>query len=430
MRLGGRLAAAIEVLQDIEDRNRPAADSMRDWGLSHRFAGSGDRAAIGNLVYDALRRKHAAAWLFDAETPRALVFGSYLLEYGLSAEALDASLAGDNFAPPPLDEGERNVLSARSSLPLPNEARANVPDWCLPLVKQSFGDDWVEECAELCSRPPLDLRVNTLKARREKVLESLSRHEAQATRVAPHGIRIPAISADGRHPNVQNSPAFQEGWFEVQDEGSQIVAELAGAEAGMQVLDFCAGAGGKTLACSARMENQGQVFAFDADRQRLEPIHDRLKRAGSRNVQVVGDLSKLASLEGQLDLVIVDAPCTGSGTWRRRPDAKWRLSTHQLETRMAEQRAILANAARYVKNGGRLAYITCSIFEEENGRQVRDFLNRTSNFQRMDHHAVWQERFNIPTDAVRIDPAGGITLSPAKTGTDGFFFAMLEKSGN
>lgn len=430
MRLGGRLAAAIEILQDIEDRSRAAADSVRDWGLSHRFAGSGDRAAIGNLVYDALRRKCAAAWLFDAETPRALVLGSYILENGLDADAIAASLAEDGFAPPMLDDQERATLSARRSMPLPDEAKANVPGWCLPLVKQSFGDAWVEECAGLCLRPPLDLRVNSLKARREKVLETLSPYGAEATVIAPNGIRIPAISNHGRHPNVQNSPAFQEGWFEVQDEGSQIVAKLAGAKAGMQVLDFCAGAGGKTLACSALMENQGQIFAFDADRQRLEPIHGRIKRAGCRNVQVVGDLSKLARLEGQFDLVIVDAPCTGSGTWRRRPDAKWRLSMQQLETRMAEQQIILANASRYVKNGGRLVYITCSIFDGENGRQIQDFQSRRPNFECIDHQALWQARFSVPVDVVRLDADCGITLSPARTGTDGFFFAMLEKKGN
>lgn len=428
MRLGGRLAAAIEVLHDIEERNRPAADSMRDWGVSHRFAGSGDRAAIGNLVYDALRRKHAAAWLLNAATPRALVLGSYALENGLDADAIDASLATDNFAPPALSDAERTTLGERLGSLMPDEARANVPDWCLPLVSQAFGDRWVEECEALCTRPPLDLRANTLKATRERVLETLLQHGAEAAHIAPHGIRIPAIVGNGRHPNVQTTTAFQDGWFEVQDEGSQIVAELAGAAPGMQVLDFCAGAGGKSLACSARMENQGQVFAFDADRQRLEPIHDRIKRAGCRNVQVVSELAKLEKLEGQFDLVLVDAPCTGSGTWRRRPDAKWRLTAQQLETRMAEQSAILDSASRYVKPGGRIAYITCSIFDEENGSQVEGFLARTPEFKLEDHQAVWQDRFNAPPELARTGEGRGLTLSPALTGTDGFFFASLKRS--
>src|SRR5690606_22432392 len=163
---------------------------------------------------------------------------------------------------------------------------------------------------------------------------------------------------DRRHPNVQAEPAFRKGWLEVQDDGSQIVAELTQAAPGEQVLDFCAGAGGKTLALSAMMENQGQIHAHDAGRPRLAPIFERLKRAGCRNVQVHGDAEGLAPIEGRMDLVVVDAPCTGSGTWRRRPDAKWRLTRQQLDARCAEQSAILETASRYVRPGGRLAYIT------------------------------------------------------------------------
>ena len=429
MRLGGRLAAAIEVLEDIETRNRPAADAMRDWGLSHRFAGSGDRAAIGNLVYGALRRKDAAAWLFGESSPRALVLGSYLFENGLNVDALTASIAGDSFAPPPVTEAERANVTSKNVGEMPEIARANAPDWCLPLVQQAFGDDWVRESEALCERPPLDLRVNTLKSTRGKVLEALEAHGAEAARIAHHGVRIPAINGNGRHPNLQSTPAFQEGWFEVQDEGSQIVAELAGAAPGMQVLDFCAGAGGKTLACSARMQNQGQIFAFDADPQRLQPIHDRVQRAGCRNVQVVSQAARLAELEGHLDLVLVDAPCTGSGTWRRRPDAKWRLTQLQLDTRMAEQAAILDDVARYVKPGGTLAYITCSVFDQENGEQVQGFLSRNPGFRLADHAALWQDRFPAASlNKIRTGANGGITLSPATTGTDGFFFALLEKS--
>src|SRR6185312_3100974 len=179
------------------------------------------------------------------------------------------------------------------------------------------------------------------------------------------GIRMPPIEGAGRHPNVQAGPGFQKGWFEIQDEGSQIVADLAVAGGGAQVLDFCAGAGGKALALSAAMKNHGQIFAHDADKSRLAPIFGRLKRAGSRNVQVIQPAA-LSGLEGLMDLVLVDAPCTGSGTWRRRPDSKWRLSDRQLDQRKTEQAAILEDARRFVKPGGRLAYVTCSVFSEEN----------------------------------------------------------------
>lgn len=429
MRLGGRLGAAIEVLDDIETRHRPAADAMRDWGLSHRFAGSGDRAAVGNLVYDALRRRHAAAWLLDDDSPRALILGSFLLENRLNVAALEEALAGDPFAPAQLSEREREALAGRKDNPMPDTVRANVPEWCLPLLKQVFGEAWVEECAALCDRPPLDLRANTLKGTRDRVVKALARHGAEPTRIAPQGVRIPPIEGYGRHPSLQGTEAFQRGWFEVQDEGSQIVAELAGAESGMQVLDYCAGAGGKTLACSARMQNRGQIFAFDADPQRLMPIHERIRRAGCRNVQIVFSQERLVGMEGQFDLVLVDAPCTGSGTWRRRPDAKWRLSAQRLETRVADQSAILDAVSPLVKPGGVIAYITCSIFEEENGRQVEAFLRRNPAFELADHDALWRARFPHASVPVRIS-ANGITLTPATTDTDGFFFAMLGRRGH
>jgi len=426
MRLGGRLAAAIEILEDIETRHRPAADAMRDWGLSHRFAGAGDRAAIGNFVYDALRRRRAASWIFDADTPRTLVLGGYLLESGALPEELGRLIADDRFAPSVLTEAELAALQARLSEELPAPARANAPEWCEPLMEEAFGAAWVDEGAALASRPPLDMRVNRLKASREKVLASLARAGAKPARIAPSGLRIAPISGDGRHPNIQAEPAFQKGWFEVQDEGSQIVAELAGPAQGSQVLDFCAGAGGKTLAFSAMMDNRGQIYAFDADKQRLAPIFDRLKRAGCRNVQVIADERQLTRLEGQMDLVVVDAPCTGSGTWRRRPDAKWRLTAQQLEARRAEQATILDAASRYVKPGGRLAYITCSIFQEENAEQASAFLARSPQFSAADYGALWRERFNSAAAEPRI--GNGITLTPATTGTDGFYFACFGRA--
>ncbi|TWG89549.1 16S rRNA (cytosine967-C5)-methyltransferase [Mesorhizobium sp. J18] len=427
MRLGGRLSAAIEILDDIEARHRPAADALKDWGLSHRFAGAGDRGAIGNIVYGALRRRRSSAWLLGSETSRALAFGAFMLENTVSPEALNAELDGDRFAPPPLDAGEIGQVLARDLSGAPHGVRADCPEWCEPLLERSFGVDWVREAAALALRPPLDMRVNTLKTERQKVLAVLARNGAAPCRIAPDGIRIPPIEGQGRHPNVQAEPAFQKGWFEVQDEGSQIVARLAGAEPGMQVLDLCAGAGGKTLALSAAMQNRGQIFAFDAEKQRLAPIFDRLKRAGCRNVQVLSGRESLAPLQGQMDLVLVDAPCTGSGTWRRRPDAKWRLTTRQLENRQAEQQAILDQARQYVKPGGRLVYITCSVFCEENSDQIEAFLGRISDFEPLDHDASWKAAFPAHPGAAAIEDHG-ISLTPHRTGTDGFFFAALRRS--
>lgn len=428
MRLGGRLAAAIEVLEDIERRHRPAADALKDWGLSHRFAGAGDRAAIGNIVYDALRRKRSAGWLLDGDDARAVAFGALLLEWGETPQSLALALDGDRFAPAPLSEGELHAFEARRSAAPPDPIAADAPDWAVPQLRAAFGAEWVAETHALAGRPPLDLRANTLKASRDKVIAELAETGAAPASIAPDGIRIAPIQGPGRHPNVQAEPAFQKGWFEVQDEGSQIVAVLAGAGAGMQVLDFCAGAGGKTLALAAAMGNRGQIYAYDAEKARLAPIFERIRRAETRNVQVLSKTAELESHLRQLDLVLIDAPCTGSGTWRRRPDAKWRLAARQLEARMAEQKTILADAARFVKPGGRLAYVTCSVFDEENAHQMAAFTADHPAFRPLDHAALWQRAFPGHPGAARIDAAAGIRLSPARTATDGFYFAALERA--
>jgi 16S rRNA (cytosine967-C5)-methyltransferase len=428
MRLGGRLAAAIEVLEDIGRRHRPVADALRDWGLSHRFAGGGDRAAIGNIVYDALRRKRSAGWLFGEDTPRAIGFGALLLEWGQTARSLNEALDGDKFAPPLLSAAELNAAAGRRLDDAPDAVRADVPDWCAPLLEQTYGDAWVEEGAALARRPPLDLRVNTLQADRAKVLAELLGTGAAPAAIAPHGIRIPPIDGEGRHPNVQAEPAFQKGWFEVQDEGSQLAAALAGAEPGMQVLDYCAGAGGKTLALSAEMGNTGQLFAHDAEKVRLAPIFERIRRSHNRNVQVLSKPTELAPLTAHMDIVLIDAPCTGSGTWRRRPDAKWRLTDRQLEARRAEQQAILDTAQAFVKPGGLLVYVTCSVFDAENGEQVAAFRERHGGFAPVDHRQLWHGRFPGHEGAARIAGTGGISLSPALSGTDGFYFHALRRT--
>ena len=215
----------------------------------------------------------------------------------------------------------------------------------------------------------------------------------------------------------------------MQDAGSQVAALLVGAQAEMQVLDLCAGGGGKTLAMAAAMQNRGQIFAHDHDRQRLKPIHERLKRAGVRNAQVIAADApeKLAALAGRLDRVLVDAPCSGSGAWRRKPDAKWRLSDRQLALRIGEQQGLLDQAADLVKPGGRLVYVTCSLLPEENDDQVAAFLARRPDFARCDMAELWRETIGTaaPSDAVG---DGTVTLTPARHGTDGFFVGVMGKS--
>ena len=429
MRLPGRIAAAIEVLADIDAHKRPVAEALKSWGLNNRFAGAGDRAAIGNLVYDALRRRSSLAHVMGADEPRALVLAVVVREWGEDIAALNDSFGGDRFAPAPVTDAEAARLTAADPLAdAPDHIRADVPEWVAPHLQQSFGDDWIAEARALAGRPSLDLRVNTLKANRDKVLRGLARFSPEGEVRLAEGIRFPAGARDSRTPNVTSEEGYLKGWFEVQDFGSQIVAALASPRGGEQVLDLCAGAGGKTLAMAAAMQNRGQIFAYDSDRTRLAPIYDRLKRAGVRNVQVrAPGEGVLDDLRGKLDRVVVDAPCTGSGTWRRQPTTKWKLSPEQLAMRVAEQKAILADAATYLKPGGTLVYITCSVLPEENAGQVADFLAAHPDFAAVAGNKLWMAHFSGARLRARFSPEGGVAVTPHTTETDGFYCIAMQK---
>jgi 16S rRNA (cytosine967-C5)-methyltransferase len=428
MRLPGRLAAAIEVLADIEQRHRPVAEALKSWGLNNRFAGAGDRAAIGNLVYDALRRRSSHAWAMGEDAPRALVLSVAVRDWGVTPEELNDLFAQDTHAPAILSADEAHRLGAPQPWrDAPEHVLGDLPEWTLPSLTASFHGALVQEGHALAGRPPLDLRVNTLRAQRERVLKSLSRFGAVPTAIAPHGVRIAAGARDSRTPNVQVEEGYLKGWFEVQDQGSQIVAALAGATAHEQVLDLCAGAGGKTLAMAAAMGNTGQIFAYDSDRHRLAPIYDRLKRNGVRNVQVrsPGE-GALEDLRGKMNRVVIDAPCTGSGTWRRRPDAKWKLTPEQVAARVAEQEAILSEGARYVAPGGVLVYITCSILNEENTLQAARFLTTHPDFEPVPIGPLLEQVAGGASDHVHAQ-THGILLTPFKTQTDGFFAFLARR---
>ncbi len=429
---GARIAAAIEVLADIEARRRPAVEALKEWGFAHRFAGSGDRAAIAGLVYDTLRRKASAAYLMGEATPRALALGMLKLERGLDLAAVAALFDGARFSPAPLGEAERAALAAGTLDGAPPHVVGDYPEWLDDHLARVFGDERGEEGAALARRAPLDLRVNTLKGEREKAAAALSHLGAAPTRWSPVGLRI-LLPADARSPAVHAEPAFLKGLVEIQDEGSQLAALMSGARPGEQVIDLCAGGGGKTLALAAQMENRGQIYATDSDKRRLAPIHERLERAGVRNVQVrtpAGAADPLADRAGHADLVLIDAPCTGTGTWRRNPDAKWRVRPGALAERIREQDAVLDRAAGLTRPGGRIVYVTCSVLAEENADRLRAFVARHPDFALVPPAEVTEalgERATVFRRAVRLSEEG-LQMTPRLTDTDGFFVSAVRRT--
>ena len=354
MRLGGRIQAAAEVLEDILERKTPATMALRDWGKAHRFAGSKDRSAIGNYVHDALRRKSSIAFRMESETPRALALGAAVFSGTQTTGGLAEAFEGDKHAPEALSDKEiANLNGAVKLESAPPWVQADVPEWLWPAFENNFSEEAITEGQALTARPPLDLRVNTIKTDLAAAHKATKDHGANPCDISPVGLRIQALKGDGRLPNIQIEESYQTGGVEIQDEGSQIVSLLVDAKPGEQILDYCAGGGGKSLALAADMDNQGSVFGFDIDKRRLAPLYQRAQRAGASIIDVRQPPSEgLKDLVGKMDRVLIDAPCAGVGTWRRKPDAKWRLNEEALERRNNEQRSVLNSAKGFVRPGG------------------------------------------------------------------------------
>lgn len=423
-----QVSAAIEILADLSERRRPVAESLKDWGASHRFAGSKDRAAISSLVFDALRKKASAAFVMGDETPRAVMLGALREARVLDVAAIAALCSGERHAPAPLSDDERERLEMATLDGAPDHVKGDYPEWLAERFAAAFGERAAEEGAALSQRAPVDLRANILKGSREQALAKLAHLNPVPTPLSPIGLRIDA--GQGRGPALAAETAYVKGFVEPQDEASQLASLLCAAGPGDQVLDLCAGGGGKALALAGQMHNKGQLYAYDADGRRLMPIHERLERAGARNIQVrqpKGKADVLADLEARCDLVLIDAPCTGTGTWRRHPDAKWRLAPGALELRLKEQAELLAQAVRFVKPGGRLAYVTCSLLRDENEDQVAGFLAAHPEFAALSG-AETAEGAGLPELARFASPHGaGVRLSPASSGTDGFYVCVMRR---
>jgi 16S rRNA (cytosine967-C5)-methyltransferase len=424
-----RLAAAIELLAEVDSFPRRPADSVaNDFFRARRFIGSGDRRAISERSWRILRSRRRLTWWLEragtAPTPRMLVAASLLLE-GWTLPGVQQSYSGGQYGPAPMlaQESEAGAQLAGHTLDhpqMPDVVRLELPDWLLPHVTARFGEALVPEFLAMDEEAPLDLRVNLLRGTREQAQAALRQEGivSEPTPISPWGLRI-----EGRRA-VTTGAAFQSGLVEIQDEGSQLVAALVGAGPQMRVADWCAGAGGKTLAMAMTMENHGHIVACDVHDKRLEGAVRRLRRAGVHNVErhLIAPGDKWAKRRaGTFDRVLVDAPCTGTGTWRRNPDARTRLRPIDLQELLPKQAAILDDASRLVRAGGRLVFATCSLLLEENEAQVEAFVARHPEFTIVPLDRAW----TLPSKPPGSGPF--LSLTPRTHGTDGFFGAVLER---
>ena len=404
-----------EALREVLRFTGPADVVLSRYFREHPRLGGRERGMIAEAVYALLRRRSLYSHLAESGTGSQM---RRLVLLGLSEAAGVDALAG-------LADTERawlNDIMAIDRSSLPAQLRASMPDWIMDKLVSQLGEDEAMQLADaLNESAPLDLRVNVLKSDRDAVQAELTTAgiTSELTPYSPLGLRI------RKKPALQNMPIFKEGWVEVQDEGSQLLAQILGAKRGEMVADFCAGAGGKTLALGAWMRNTGRLYAFDVSEKRLAKLKPRLARSGLSNVHPVliahENDAKIKRLAGKLDRVLVDAPCSGLGTLRRNPDMKWRQREQDIAELNDKQRSILASAARLIKAGGRLVYATCSLLEQENEAIVREFLTTHPDF-------ILQPMSEVMTEQkLPLQMGDFLQMLPHRQHTDGFFAAVLER---
>lgn len=417
MNLGrAQLQAIIDALTVVLPARTPADAELSRFFREHKQLGQRDRALVADTVYAVLRRRRMLEHVTPNATPREMALAALVKLQGVGVSHIESALG-------PEEKAWLAQLKALDLDTLPFEIRADLPDWVLERLRSRMGEAEVLELARGLQRPaPLDLRVNSMKAPRSAVLDRLEYDEigAAPSRLSPMGVRLKEKPALNKHP------MFLDGAVEVQDEGSQLLGMLVEARRGEMVVDFCAGAGGKTLQMGAAMGSTGRLYAFDVSDKRLANLAPRLKRSGLSNVfpqRIASENDpKVKRLRGKIDRVLVDAPCTGLGTLRRNPDLKVRQSAEGLAELNAKQRAILDAAAALVKPGGRLVYGTCSLLAEENEEIVSDFLARHAEFALVPVKAVLERQ------GVKVADSGDyLHLYPHRHDTDGFFAAVLER---
>lgn len=426
-----RFAAAVELLGFIEAASTPADQQVTAYFRARRYAGSKDRRWVSEFVYRCLRRKGELDWF--AET-LALDAGSRtagLLSLILFDKIDVGDIANDYFGGShglaDLSAGEEQALAAASSLDtalIPPHAAANFPEWIADLLLAQYAEDAGPLMAAYQQRAPVTLRVNSLKTDREEAQRLLAADDIDVTptTISPDGLIL------NSRRNISRHQLLDQGLAEMQDEAAQISARLADVQPGMQVVDYCAGGGGKSLALAALMQSQGKIQAFDINARRMRDIKSRSRRATTDIIEPLvisgndSDIELLEPLIAQIPRVFVDAPCSGSGTWRRQPDQKWNLTAERLDELTALQQDILSRASMLVAPGGRLIYATCSIFNAENEIQVEAFLKQHPDYKIVPVSKLWTE-----VGLSGSYDAEFLKLTPLDFGSDGFFTAVLEK---
>jgi 16S rRNA (cytosine967-C5)-methyltransferase len=427
-----RLTATLDLLAEIDKTPRPADALAQAYFRARRYIGSHDRSGISAMLYDILRHNARLGWWLDKNnampTPRMRLIAYLVLKEGKSAQQIHELFTGGKFAPPAADDAEKRLTRALENHTvehpeMPEDVRAECPAWAASILKKRFGEDFAREMAALLEQAPLDLRANAVKTTRDAALAELKKanFNPKVGHFSPFSIRI-----EGR-PNLGTLPLLKNGAIEIQDEGSQLVALLVDAKPGQRVVDFCAGAGGKTLAIAAQMNNKGRIIACDVLAKRLARSTERFRRAGLHNIEVKPLTSEsdpwVKRHKESFDRVLTDAPCTGTGTWRRNPDQRSRLLGPGLENLLPLQAKILESAARLVKKGGRLIYATCSLLPEENEVQIEKFLAAHADFTLVDYSQVWKELIKTKAPC----PGPYLSLTPLRHNTDGFFAAIMER---
>ena len=422
---GARLQAVIEILDALPKQQLPADAYFRKWAREHRYAGSRDRRAIKDDVFLIQRRRNEMGDAFDDADGRALVLAMLKSDPVVDVPVIEGLFSGAQYHPDQLSQKERAYLTSRSPISSEPWVQGNYPCWLHDELFEQFGADVSAEMQAMSERAPFDIRVNTLKTTVEEVQSSLNASGADWIRCAfaQNGLRL------GEEATLTATPSYQEGHIEIQDEGAQIAAALAMAKPGNFVVDLAAGAGGKSLAMAADMSNKGEILACDIDARKLQETDLRAMRAGvsiikTQEIAEYAPDEGLDHLRGSADIVMVDAPCSGSGTWRRSPDQKWRFSDARLQELGEIQRSLLELGAGLLKAGGRLVYVTCSLLPIENRSMVNSFLDSHPELRKWNPKGKWWDsrlRKPLPLED------GGIQLTPWRHKTDGFFISVLER---